>query len=58
MSEYAALAAIDWADQKHAVSLYDEATGQYEQTIIPSGAAGATRQIEFRRRYAGISAGL
>jgi Transposase len=34
MSEFAALVAIDWADRQHAVSLYDEATGQREQKII------------------------
>ena len=26
--------AIDWADKKHAVSLYDPATGEREQTIV------------------------
>src|SRR5207247_689614 len=34
MSEYAALVAIDWADQKHAVSLYDQSTGKREQTMV------------------------
>jgi transposase len=35
MSEYAALVAIDWADQKHPVCLYDQSTGLREQTIVP-----------------------
>jgi len=34
MENFAALIAIDWADKKHAVSLYDETTGGREQTII------------------------
>ena len=34
MSEYAALVAIDWADQKHAVCLYDQRTGKREHTIV------------------------
>jgi len=34
MSEFAALVAIDWADKKHAVSLYDQTTGSREQRII------------------------
>ena len=34
MSEFAALVAIDWADKKHAVSLYDPATGERAQTIV------------------------
>ena len=34
MTEYAALVAIDWADQKHAVSLYDQSTGKREQTMV------------------------
>ena len=34
MSEYAALVAIDWADKQHAISLYDQSTGQREQTIV------------------------
>jgi transposase len=34
MSEFAALVAIDWADKKHAVCIFDPASGQREQTII------------------------
>ena len=34
MSEFVALVAIDWADKKHAVSLYDQTTGEREQTIV------------------------
>ena len=34
MSEYAALVAIDWADQQHAVCLSDPSTGEREQTIV------------------------
>jgi len=33
MSEYAALVAIDWADQKHAVCLLDPSTGKREHAI-------------------------
>ncbi|HEY3038737.1 MAG TPA: IS110 family transposase [Pyrinomonadaceae bacterium] len=34
MSEYAALVAIDWADKQHAICLYDQTTGQREQTTV------------------------
>jgi transposase len=34
MENFAALIAIDWADQKHAVSLYDQTTGHREQTMV------------------------
>ena len=34
MSEYAALVAIDWADQQHAVCLLDPSIGEREQTIV------------------------
>jgi len=34
MSEFAALVSIDWADQKHAVCLYDESTGEREQSFV------------------------
>jgi hypothetical protein len=34
MPEYAALVAIDWADQQHAVCLSDPSTGEREQTIV------------------------
>jgi transposase len=34
METYAALIAIDWADRQHAVSLYDQNTGQREQCTV------------------------
>src|SRR5258708_7243232 len=34
MSEYAALVAIDWADQQHAVCLSASGSGEREQTIV------------------------
>jgi transposase len=34
MENFAALVAIDWADKKHAVSLYDQTTGQRQQAIV------------------------
>src|SRR2546428_12116978 len=34
MSEYAALVAVDWADQQHAVCLLDPSTGAREQAIV------------------------
>jgi transposase len=34
MENFAALVAIDWADQKHAVSLYDQTTGHRQQAIV------------------------
>ena len=34
MSEFAALVSIDWADQKHAVCLYDESTGEREHSFV------------------------
>jgi hypothetical protein len=34
MEQYAVLIAIDWADQKHDICLYDQTTGKREQTII------------------------
>jgi transposase len=34
MEEFAALVAFDWADQKHAVCLFDESTATREQTVI------------------------
>jgi transposase len=34
MSEFAALVAIDWADKQHAVCLYDQRTGQRQQSIV------------------------
>jgi Transposase len=34
MENFAALVAIDWADKKHAVSLYDQTTGHRQQAIV------------------------
>ena len=53
MSEYAALVAIDWADQKHAISLYEQSTGAREQTIVPHTPA-ALREwaLGLRARFA------
>src|ERR1043166_85561 len=53
MSEYAALVAIDWADQKHAISLYDQSTGAREQTSVPHTPA-ALREwaLGLRARFA------
>jgi transposase len=54
MSEFAALVAIDWADKKHAVSLYDPATGQREQTIVKHTPAALQEwALSLRARFAG-----
>ena len=54
MTEYAALIAIDWADQKHAISLYDQTTGQREQAIINHTPAALQEwALALRQRFAG-----
>ena len=54
MSEYAALVAIDWADQKHAVSLLDQTTGRREQTIIKHTPQALQEwALGLRQRFAG-----
>lgn len=52
MSEYAALVAIDWADQKHAISLCDQNTGEREQTSIKHTPAALQEWVlSLRRRF-------
>lgn len=52
MSEYAALVSIDWADQKHAVCLYDEGTGKREQTIVKHTPAALQQwAVSLRQRF-------
>src|SRR5882724_2813109 len=57
MSEYAALVAIDWADQQHAVCLLDPSIGEREQTIVKHTPAalqelgGGFRQSQTSRRF-------
>jgi transposase len=54
MSEYAALVAIDWADQQHAVCLLDPSTGEREQTIVKHTPAALQEwAIGLRQRFAG-----
>ncbi len=54
MSEYAALVAIDWADQQHAVCLLDPSTGEREQTIVKHTPAALQEwALGLRQRFAG-----
>ena len=54
MSEYAALVAIDWADQQHAVCLSDPSIGAREQTIVKhTPAALQAWALGLRQRFAG-----
>jgi transposase len=54
MSEFAALVALDWADKKHAVSLYDEATGQREAAIVKHTPEALQEwALNLRARFAG-----
>jgi transposase len=54
MSEYAALVAIDWADQQHAVCLLDSSTGAREQTIVKHTPAALQEwAVSLRQRFAG-----
>ena len=54
MSEYAALVAIDWADQQHAVCLYDPSTGSREQAIVKHTPAALQEwALSLRQRFAG-----
>ena len=54
MEEYAALIAIDWADQKHAISLYDSATGKREQAIVKHHPASLQNwALGLQKRFAG-----
>ena len=53
MSEYAALVAIDWADQKHAVCLCDQRTGRREHTIVKHTPAALQEwALSLRQRFA------
>ena len=54
MSDYAALVAIDWADQQHAVCLLDQSTGEREPAIVKhTPAALQERALSLRQRFAG-----
>ena len=54
MSEYAALVALDWADKQHAISLYDQSTGQREQGIIKHTPAALQEwALSMRHRFDG-----
>src|SRR5438105_10293237 len=54
MSEYAALVAIDWADQQHAVCLSDPSTGEREQTIVKHTPQALQEwALGLRQRFAG-----
>jgi transposase len=54
MENFAALVAIDWADKKHAVSLYDQTTGDRQQAIV-NHAPEALQQwaLSLRTRFQG-----
>jgi transposase len=54
MSDYAALVAIDWADQQHAVCLYDPSTGAREHTIVKHTPAALQQWVlSLRQRFGG-----
>ncbi|MDQ2938858.1 MAG: IS110 family transposase [Acidobacteriota bacterium] len=54
MPEYAALVAIDWADQQHAICLYDPSTGEREQTIVKHTPQALQEwALSLRRRFGG-----
>ena len=54
MSEYAALVSIDWADQKHAICLFDSSIGEREQTIVKHTPAALQEwAVGLRQRFAG-----
>jgi hypothetical protein len=54
MSEYAALVAIDWADQQHAVCLLDPSIGEREQTIVKHTPQALQEwALALRQRFAG-----
>ena len=54
MSEYAALVAIDWADQQHAVCLSDPSIGEREQTIVKHTPQALQEWVlGLRQRFAG-----
>src|SRR2546421_12965028 len=54
MSEYAALVAVDWADQQHAVCLLDPSTGEREQSIVKHTPAALQEwALSLHQRFAG-----
>jgi len=54
MPEYAALIAIDWADQQHAVCLFDPSTGEREQIIVKHTPAALQEwALSLRQRFGG-----
>jgi len=54
MPEYAALVAIDWADQQHAVCLSEPNTGEREQTIVKHTPAALQEwALGLRQRFGG-----
>jgi transposase len=54
MEQYAALIAIDWADQKHDISLCDQSTGKREQSIVKHTPAALQEwALALRQRFAG-----
>src|SRR5260370_4725666 len=54
MPEYAALVAIDWADQQHAVCLSGPSTEAREQTIVKHTPAALQEwALGLRQRFAG-----
>jgi transposase len=54
MEAFAALISIDWADQKHAVCLYNPNTGRREQTIVKHTPAALQEWAQgLRQRFAG-----
>src|SRR5438552_19064023 len=54
MPEYAALIAIDCADQQHAVCLFDPSTGEREQIIVKHTPAALEEwALSLRQRFGG-----
>src|SRR5258708_405667 len=54
MTEYAALVAIDWADQQHAVCLLDPSTGERQQAIVKHTPQALQEwALSLRQRFAG-----
>ncbi len=54
MPEYAALVAIDWADQQHAICLLDPSTGEREQSIVKHTPQALQEwALSLRRRFGG-----
>ena len=54
MPEYAALVAIDWADQQHAICLYDPSSGEREPSIVKHTPQALQEwALSLRRRFGG-----